>query len=468
MSNAPIPKPAPSRSPLNERPETDLAELAALFAAQSGPGISPHLSTELALEIVLNQIVENACLATGATGAAIILTRDGEMVCRATSGGNAPELGSRPDSKSGLTAECIRTGQMQICDDALIDPRADAEASRNLGIRSVVVVPLIEKGVVIGALEAFSSGTKAFGERDCRTLEALGERVLKNLKRACEPVVPIAVHNVRPPAPEPVRPENRTPKMVELITNSHKQDLAAITKRPIAAEENSSTPAPEPKQKSGVDIVTVLLAAACIVCLILIVSLITVRARSRKSMAVRSPTATQRTELPAAETAAAQNLTETAQLQAGNASSSAPQNTDQNASKSVPLGGLVVYEAGKEVFRLSPSTPGAEKTAQPASSIGPEEIINLSPDSAESSVTYRQEPDYPEEARRQGIQGPVVLDVRIGRDGAVENATLVSGQEILGKAAIAAVKQWRFKPHSVQGSPAEMQTRITLNFRLPQ
>jgi periplasmic protein TonB len=61
-----------------------------------------------------------------------------------------------------------------------------------------------------------------------------------------------------------------------------------------------------------------------------------------------------------------------------------------------------------------------------------------------------------------------VLAVVVGHDGTVQNATLVSGQEILGKAAIAAVKQWRFKPYYSQGRPAEMQTRITLNFRLPQ
>ena len=56
-------------------PETDLADLTARFAASGGPGLSPELSTELALEIVLHEIVEQTCLATGATGAAIVLER---------------------------------------------------------------------------------------------------------------------------------------------------------------------------------------------------------------------------------------------------------------------------------------------------------------------------------------------------------------------------------------------------------
>src|ERR1700685_2278433 len=93
--------------------ESDFGELAALFAGQGGGNLSAEVSADLALEIVLNEIVEQACLAPGATGAAIILERAGEMVCRASSGVNAPELGVRLGGDSGLTAECIRTRQVQ-------------------------------------------------------------------------------------------------------------------------------------------------------------------------------------------------------------------------------------------------------------------------------------------------------------------------------------------------------------------
>jgi len=77
--------------------ESDFVELAARFAAHGAGNFSPELSAELALEIVLNEIVEGACLAMGATGAAIVLERDGEMSCRASSGDTAPELGARLD-----------------------------------------------------------------------------------------------------------------------------------------------------------------------------------------------------------------------------------------------------------------------------------------------------------------------------------------------------------------------------------
>src|ERR1700683_5566255 len=87
--------------------ESDLAELAAKFAAHGGESFPADLSAELALAIVLNEIVEQACLATGATGAAVVLERDGEMVCRASSGPTAPELGARLDVARGLAGAAL-------------------------------------------------------------------------------------------------------------------------------------------------------------------------------------------------------------------------------------------------------------------------------------------------------------------------------------------------------------------------
>ena len=104
---------------------------------------------------------------------------------------------------------------------------------------------------------------------------------------------------------------------------------------------------------------------------------------------------------------------------------------------------------------------------QRASAVESAGIVELSPEVAEGSLLHRVEPEYPEAARQQRMQGAVVLDVRIGRDGAVQDANVVSGQRVLADAAIAAVKQWRFKPQVVKGRPVEMQTRVTLNFKMP-
>src|SRR6201982_4253636 len=96
-------------------------------------------SKDLALDLVLNQIVEQACLATGATGAAIALTRNGEMVCRATTGRNAPDLGVRLDN-AGFSAECLRIGTLQRCDDTETDPRVDSSAFGLFVVRAALRV----------------------------------------------------------------------------------------------------------------------------------------------------------------------------------------------------------------------------------------------------------------------------------------------------------------------------------------
>lgn len=94
-------------------------------------------------------------------------------------------------------------------------------------------------------------------------------------------------------------------------------------------------------------------------------------------------------------------------------------------------------------------------------------IYELSPEAASASLLRRVEPEYPQEALQEQIHGPVALDVRIGRDGTVQETVLLSGERLLANAAIAAVKRWRFKPHLIKGQPVEMQTKVILNFRLP-
>jgi GAF domain-containing protein len=179
----------PARSLLVGTSRPDIADLFATFEQKSGRTLSPQFSADLALYIVLNEIVEQACLITGSSGAAVLLRRGRELdfVCRASSGANAPELGVQMDARSGLSGLCIQSGQVQRCEDAGNDPRADGEASRRLGVRSVMVLPLAGGTGIVGILEVMSERPAAFGERDQRTLEVLAARVVRNVERAADP-----------------------------------------------------------------------------------------------------------------------------------------------------------------------------------------------------------------------------------------------------------------------------------------
>jgi protein TonB len=95
------------------------------------------------------------------------------------------------------------------------------------------------------------------------------------------------------------------------------------------------------------------------------------------------------------------------------------------------------------------------------------EPVAVSEETARALLLHSIDPVYPPEALAQKLHGPVILQARVGRDGTVEDLKIVRGYFILGRAAIAAVKQWRFQPYTVNGHPAATQTVLTINFGYP-
>jgi len=93
--------------------------------------------------------------------------------------------------------------------------------------------------------------------------------------------------------------------------------------------------------------------------------------------------------------------------------------------------------------------------------------IVLSEELARKLLVSHTAPLYPEQALRSGIQGAVVLEAFIGKDGNISDLKLVRGPLLLGHAAFDAVKQWRFQPYVFNGQPTEAETLITISFRLP-
>lgn len=76
-------------------------------------------------------------------------------------------------------------------------------------------------------------------------------------------------------------------------------------------------------------------------------------------------------------------------------------------------------------------------------------------------------PVYPAAARRQGVQGQVVLKAVIGKDGTIAALRPLEGPQQLTAAAMDAVQHWRFRPYELKGKPVEVETDIRLNFQLP-
>ena len=75
-------------------------------------------------------------------------------------------------------------------------------------------------------------------------------------------------------------------------------------------------------------------------------------------------------------------------------------------------------------------------------------------------------PPYPPLVKQARIQGTVVLEAVISKQGSVENLRVISGHPLLIQAALDAVKQWKYKPTLLNGEPVEVVTTVTVNFNL--
>jgi RNA polymerase-binding transcription factor DksA len=153
-----------------------MAREALRFPGEDG-GKSLSEMAQRDLDATLQLLVERAQYITGASGTAIALREGGQMVCCATAGPSAPDIGTHLQIDSGLSAECVRTRQTLHCDDAENDARVNRESCRALGIKSVVVMPLVRGDEVYGVFELLAGRANAFEERDFIALQRLSEMI---------------------------------------------------------------------------------------------------------------------------------------------------------------------------------------------------------------------------------------------------------------------------------------------------
>lgn len=93
-------------------------------------------------------------------------------------------------------------------------------------------------------------------------------------------------------------------------------------------------------------------------------------------------------------------------------------------------------------------------------------MIHVSARTMESNVLFKIPPKYPVGAKKARIQGTVVLNAEIGRNGRVKNLTVASGPKELRKSSLDAVRQWRYKPFLLNGSPVKVLTTVTVIYSL--
>jgi protein TonB len=123
-------------------------------------------------------------------------------------------------------------------------------------------------------------------------------------------------------------------------------------------------------------------------------------------------------------------------------------------------GGVPGGQMGGVIGGIISSTPVAvPKAATP-------QRVRVSQGVTQGLLIKKIQPAYPPLARQARIQGSVLLQAQISKEGTIEHLTLISGHPMLAPAAIEAVKQWRYKPYILNGEPVEVDTQITVNFTL--
>jgi protein TonB len=96
------------------------------------------------------------------------------------------------------------------------------------------------------------------------------------------------------------------------------------------------------------------------------------------------------------------------------------------------------------------------------------QAMNISQGVSQGLILKKTPPVYPPNALRMRIEGTVELQATISKKGDISAVKILSGDASLARAAAEAVKQWKYKPYLLDGSPVEIQTQVTVNFKLPR
>lgn len=443
------------------------------------------------VDVILNAIAVAAQNLTSGTGAAIAMGHDGVILCVGRSG-DAPGLGARVSVDSGISGECLRSGQILRCDDTQFDDRVDAAVCQSLGIRAIIAVPLHGAAGMVGVLEVFSCYAFSFTEAHMGLLASLAELAEKAHARvaaaveaislpALAPVAlaPVGVAAVAPPVAVPIarRVRRAVPaskalleRVREIVRRRSPQELriagaafagvVLLTAVAFMAHDNStpsSQPEPEFATLQGDEVELPLPAT------VLDESLEAKPTPNHAAPTGRVKAAAQSTAEPDAEEVVVRNLKSATDDASAESEAAAP------APARIPTATTqddTPIEAPKLVAVNSEST--SLGILLPATATLPTAPRMVTSQGVKGGVLqYKVQPKYPVQARALRLEGKVTLHATVGESGNVEEVKVVQGNALLAQAAVEAVKQWHYKPFLLNGKAVRAETNVTVAFTQP-
>ena len=176
---------------------------------------------------VMSLVAERTLDLAGADGAVIELAEGDQMVYRAAAGIAARSLGMRISRHGSLSGLCVEQGKALLCEDSETDPRVDREACRRVGLRSMLVLPLLHDGHTVGVLKAMSDQVDGFTDAHAELLGLLVDAVAASMfhatRHAASALFHMATHDPLTNLPNRALFADR---LKAAVANAHRLDMA--------------------------------------------------------------------------------------------------------------------------------------------------------------------------------------------------------------------------------------------------
>jgi TonB family protein len=462
------------------------------------------------LDATLGIITDITRQLTGASAAALVMWKEGAMVCRARTGNIAPLLGAPLNAKAGISGECLRTGKVQHCSDTENDPLVDLEVCRSLGLRSIAVVPIRGWRGINGILEVFSDRPAAFTERHIALLQqlaAIADRARTSQPESASAAAPKLRSEIEK-LPSGVPASIRLADMAQAFrgTRSRPFVLGAISVgatallalaiwlgwRTLERADGRAHAAPSSASPANVSTVTPGAAVAHppdndpvwkanpggeLINPSTVSPSTPSPSKSNDRPSAGSPVklasnldvlvgSKKQTDRAQDRSLSAGDIAANVVIKHQNPVSGTESNAGvQNSHTNLPSDAT----ASTEPLSISESVAGqsplngvlASKASLPGLS------IPVSQGVSGGQLVHRVAPVYPAQARLQRLEGRVVLAAVIMEDGTLRDVRVIEGEPLLAQSAADAVQHWRYTPYELDGKPVKNLIRINVDFKLP-
>ena len=448
----------------------------------------------------------------GSSGVAIAIERGGGIVCCASAGETAPEVGTVLNTASGISGVCFRTGESQYCHDARRDERVNYESCQALGILSILICPVIVGERTVGLVEVFSPEEFFFDRNDISTLERIAalvaqlhERTLAppTVKQSAQvlpardalPAIPMAMAAAASFSPPMETMATAGASVVRAkptdVASSQLLPTIDLTQRaPAKPGRDFSSASRQGNSKRNTSVLLILAGVVVLAGGVLAMQTLLYRKSAANAVAISQPAPTSQSN--SAKTPAAAPEIPASKLPAGEVavkktspSSSAadaqpkvspvkaaqpPQVVDLLASGAKPGAIPRRSAAAIDVAAEAPSLGSVAISRPPANlassiaSLGPAPKLTRTPLVESEVLIHKVAPSYPAVARNAHVEGEVLVRFTIAKDGSVKNPIIEKGHSMLRGAVLAAVQQWKYKPYTVDGEAREVQALVSVKF----